>query len=247
VKADRNFNAKLMERIFMGAELDKTEKAFFIFDKPELNLGAVASGIPNFRDGLSVGLPQPAAAKDAKAYTWLVCRHLSKADLVYNYCLASGLITIVLGKCFCETCYDNILKTGDLAELIGTGRPMTDRQFADNIITPIIASNDEFARQADNSRSDTNMPNTWVSCAHLATRDGLRKVYAGGGQIYIFEDYFICQDCFNRIPTDSLVDLIYGGQLMTDALFYQRIIESLYEINYESLQAVGHFNYSPAF
>ena len=58
MKADRNFNAKLMERIFMGAELDKTEKAFFIFDKPELNLGAVASGIPNFRDGLSVGLPQ---------------------------------------------------------------------------------------------------------------------------------------------------------------------------------------------
>jgi hypothetical protein len=247
VKADHNFNAKLVEWIFMGAEIDKTEKAFFIVDKPKLNPGAVASGIPNFSDSLSLGLPQPVAAKDAKAYTWLVCHHLSQADLVYNYCLASGLITIVLGKCFCETCYDNILKTGDLAELIGSGRPMTDRQFADNIITPIIASNDEFARQADNSQSDTSMPNTWVSCAHLATRDGLRKVYAGGGQIYIFEDYFICQDCFNRIPADSLVDLIYEGQLMTDALFYQRIIESLYEINYESLQAVGHFNFSPAF
>ncbi|MEE4263648.1 MAG: hypothetical protein V2I56_13230 [Desulfobacteraceae bacterium] len=231
----------------MGAELDKTEKAFFIFDKPELNLGAVASGIPNFSNGLSPGLPQKVAAKDATANTWLVCRHLSQAQQVYNYCLASGLITIVLGKCFCETCYDNILQTGDLAELIGSGRPMTDRQFADNIITPIIASNDEFARKAASSRSDTNMPNTWVSCAHLANRDGLRKVYAGGGQIYIFEDYFICQDCFNKIPADSLVDLIYEGQLMTDALFYKRIIEYLYEINYESLQAVGHFNFAPAF
>jgi hypothetical protein len=231
----------------MGAELDKTEKAFFIFDKPELNLGAVASGIPNFSDDLSPGLPQqPVTAKDAKAHTWLVCHHLSQAEQVYHYCLASGLITIVLGKCFCETCYDNILKTGDLAELIGSGRPMTDRQFADNIITPIIASNDEFARKAESPRSDTSMPNTWVSCAHLASRDGLRKVYAGGGQIYIFEDYFICQDCFNAIPSDSLVDLIYEGQLMTDALFYKRIIESLYEINYESLQAVGHFNFSPA-
>jgi hypothetical protein len=231
----------------MGAELDKTEKAFFIFDKPELNLGAVASRISNFSDDLSPALPQRAAAKDANAYTWLVCHHLSQADLVYNYCLASGLITIVLGKCFCETCYDNILKTGDLAELIGSGRPMTDRHFANNIVTPIIASNDAFARRAEDSRRDTNMPNTWVSCTHLANRDGLRKVYAGGGQIYIFEDYFICQDCFDAIPADSLVDLIYEGQLMTDALFYKRIIESLYEINYESLQAVGHFNFSPVF
>ena len=231
----------------MGAEVDKNERSFFILEKPELNLGAVASGIPNYTYGPSPGMPQSVSAKDSSTYTWLVCPHLSEADLVYNYFLASGLITLVLGKCFCETCYDNILKSGDLAGLIGSGRPMTDRQFADNIITPIIASNDGFARKAESARSDTNMPNTWVSCAHLANRDGLRRVYAGGGQIYIFEDYFICQDCFNRIPADSLVDLIYEGQLMTDALFYQRIIESLYEINYESLQAVGHFNFSPAF
>ena len=230
----------------MGAELDKTEKAFFIFEKPELNLGAVASGISNYTDELGPDLPQPVINKDAELYTWLACRHLSQADLVYNYCLASGLITIVLGKCFCETCYDNILQTGDLAELIGTGRPMTDRQFAENIVTPIIASNDDFAREMNSTRSDIHAPNTWVSCTHLATPNGLRKVYAGGGQIYIFEDYFICQDCFNSIPAESLVDLVYEGHLMTDVLFYERIIESLYEINYESLQAVGHFNLAPA-
>jgi hypothetical protein len=84
-----------MERMFMGAEVDKTEKSFFIIDKPELNLGAVASGTPNYTDNLSLGL-------------------------------------------------------------------------------------------------------------------------------------------------------LYGGQLMTDVFFYERIIESLYEINYESLQAVGHFNLPPA-
>jgi hypothetical protein len=236
-----------MEQIFMGAEIDRTEKAFFIFDKPELNPGAVVSGIPNYTDDRSHGLTRRQAAPDAGPYTWLVCRHLSQADRVYNYCLASGLITIVLGKCFCETCYDNILQTDDLAELIGGGRPMTDRQFADDIITPIIASNDDFSREADTCRSDAHMPNTWISCSHLSTRDGLRKVYSGGGQIYIFEDYFICQDCFNNIPADSLVDLIYGGQLMSDALFYERIIEALYEVNYESLQAVGHFNFTPAY
>jgi hypothetical protein len=235
-----------MERMFMGAEVDKTERAFFIFDAPEWNPGAVASGIPNYTTARSQGLTRPAAATDVEPYTWLVCRHLSQADLVYYYCLASGLITIVLGKCFCETCYDNILQTGDLAELIRSGRPMTDRQFADNMITPIIASNDDFVREADRCRNDTHVPNTWVSCAHLCTRDGLKKVYAGGGQIYIFEDYFICQDCFNNIPVESLVDLVYGGHLMTDGLFYERIIEALYEVNYESLQAVGHFNFTPA-
>jgi len=236
-----------MERIFMGAEVDKTEKAFFIFDGPEWNPGAVASGIPNYTDDRSLDLSRPVAVKDPEPYTWLVCRHLAQADLVYNYCLSSGLITIVLGKCFCETCYDNILQTGDLAQLIGSGRPMTDRQFADDIITPIIASNDAFARHADSCGRDAHAPNTWVSCAHLSSRDGLRRVYAGGGQIYIFEDYFICQDCFNNIPAESLVDLVYDGHLMTDALFYERVIEALYEVNYESLQAVGHFNFTPVY
>ena len=231
----------------MGAEVDKTEKAFFIIDKPEVKPGAVVSGIPNYTDGRPQDLSRPVTAKDIEPYTWLVCCHLSQADLVYNYCLASGLITIVLGKCFCEACYDNILQTGDLVELIACGRPMTDRQFADNIITPIIASNDDFARHADICRSNAHAPNTWVSCAHLATREGLKNVYAGGGQIYIFEDYFICQDCFNNIPAESLVDLVYGGHLMTEALFYERIIEALYEVNYESLQAVGHFNFTPAY
>lgn len=232
--------------MFMGAEIDKTEKSFFIFEKPELNLGAVASGIPNYKVGQSPGLPLSVAARNYGIYTWLACSHLSQADLVYDYCLASGLITIVLGKCFCETCYDNILRTGDLAELIESGRPMTDRQFADDIITPIIASNSDCARLNDRPEKNLDTPSTWVSCAHLATRAGLRRVYAGGGQIYIFEDYFICQDCFNSIPTESLVDLIYDGHLMPEGLFYEKIIESLYEINYESLQAVGHFNLPPA-
>ena len=225
----------------MGAEVDKSEKSFFIIDKPELNLGAVAAGVSNYSDGL----PQPLTAKDSKALTWLVCPHLSEAELVYNYCLASGLITIVLGKCFCETCHDNILNTGDLAELIGSGRPMTDGQFAHNLIAPIIESNCDCARMTDSPGNDNSAPTTWVSCAHLATRTGLRKVYAGGGQIYIFEDYFICQDCFNSIPSESLVDLLYDGKFMTDVFFYERVIESLYEINYESLQAVGHFNLPP--
>ena len=38
----------------------------------------------------------------------------------------SGLITLILGKCFCEACPDKILSNKDLSELIGSCRPMTD-------------------------------------------------------------------------------------------------------------------------
>jgi hypothetical protein len=59
--------------------------------------------------------------------------------------------------------------------------------------------------------------------------------------LFIFEGFFTCQDCFEKIPTDNLVDLLYEGESMTDTLFQNRIIDSLYAINYESLDAVGHF------
>ena len=136
----------------MGAEVDKAGKAFFVLDKPGLNLGAVAAGLSNFTRDRSRGRRQPVQAKGSETYNWLVCPHLSEADLVYDYCMASGLITLVLGKCFCETCYDNILNTGDLAELLDSGRPMTDRQFAADLITPIIASNGDSARPLDGVR-----------------------------------------------------------------------------------------------
>jgi len=57
--------------------------------------------------------------------------------------MASGLITIVLGKCFGETCYDNIPYTGDFAELIGPGRPMTDVFFYEKIIESLYEINCE--------------------------------------------------------------------------------------------------------
>ena len=57
----------------------------------------------------------------------------------------------------------------------------------------------------------------------------------------MLEGFFTCQECFQKIPTDSLVDLLYEGESMTDDFFQNRIIDSLYAINYESLDAIGHF------
>ena len=225
----------------MGANLDKNEKAFFIFDKPEWVSGAIAAGTAGYAESLIYSPPQAAGKRNSNEHTWLVCPHLSQPDFVYRYYLASGLITIVLGKCFCETCLDRILSNNDLADLIGSCRPMTDKIFQENFIGPLIDSNFNFTRLFEKQEDCENPPKTWITCSHTATRTSLKKAYAGGGQLFIFEGFFTCQDCFEKIPTDSLVDLLYEGESMTDAFFQNRIIDSLYAINYESLHAVGHF------
>jgi hypothetical protein len=228
----------------MGANLDRNEKSFFIIDKPEWKNGAIAAGAADFAEILMVTPAIDAARKYSNPYTWLVCPHLSQPEFVYQYYLASGLITMVLGKCFCEDCLDRILSNNDLSELIGSCRPMTDNIFQDNFIAPLIHSNFNFTKLFEQEKDCENPPKTWITCSHTATRSSLKKAYAAGGQLFIFEGFFTCQDCFEKIPTDSLVDLLYQGETMTDAFFQNRIIDSLYAINYESLDAVGHFEHT---
>jgi len=225
----------------MGANLNKTERSLFIIDKPEWKNGAIALGAPYFAKNNvwnpTIDIPK----KYSEENTWLVCPHLSQPNLVYRYYMASGLITIVLGKCFCESCLDMILSRDDLSELIGSSRPMTDGQFQENFISPLMDSNYNFTKLLGDTAGYLTFPNTWITCSHTITQDSLKKLYAAGGQIFIFESFFTCQDCFDKIPTDSLVDLLYAGESMTDAFFQKNIIDPLYTINYESLDAVGHF------
>ena len=226
----------------MGANLNKTESSLFIIDKPEWKNGAFAIGAPNFAENIFINPSTDIPAKDSQRNTWLVCPHLSHPNLVYRYYMASGLITIVLGKCLCESCLDMILSREDLSELIGSSRSMTDRQFQEDFISPLMDSNYNFTKLLGDRADDLASPKTWITCAHTITKDSLKKLYAAGGQIFIFESFFTCQDCFEKIPTDSLVDLLYAGASMTDAIFQKNIIDPLYTINYESLDAVGHFH-----
>jgi hypothetical protein len=225
----------------MGANLNKAEKCLFIIDKPEWKNGAIAIGAPHFAKNIVWNPTIDILKRDSEKNTWLVCPHLSQPNLVYRYYLASGLITIVLGKCFCESCLDMILSRDDLSELIGSSRPMTDRQFQENFISPLMDSNYNFTKLLGDRADDFTSPKSWITCSHTITQDSLKKLYAAGGQIFIFESFFTCQDCFEKIPTDSLADLLYAGASMTDAIFQKNIIDPLYTINYESLNAVGHF------
>jgi len=86
----------------MGAEVNTSEKSFFVLCKPELRIGAIPAGNPNFAGNLLVNAGTRIETRDSNKCTWLVCPHLAEPQLVYDYYMASGLITIVLGKCFCE-------------------------------------------------------------------------------------------------------------------------------------------------
>ena len=227
----------------MGAEVNTTEKAIFILEKPELSRGAIAIGSPSFVGSSAFLFLRNIAERDSQKNTWLVCPHLSKPDKVNKYYMSSGLILIVFGKCFCEICLDMILAQDDLSELTASSSPMTDKLFQENIIEPLIHVNYSFSKSIGYIGDNEKSPTTWVCCPHLATETGLEKFYSNGGQICIFESYFTCQHCFDKIPTDSLVDLLYEGTSMPDSVFQKRIIDPLYPINYASLQAVGHFGF----
>lgn len=225
----------------MGANLDKNESSFFVLNKPGWSNGAIATGLPGYAESLMPMAPVASADQSSGKYTWLVCPHLSQPELVFQYYLASGLITVVLGKCFCESCLDRIISGNDLAHLIDACRPMTDRIFQENFVSPLIDSNSSFNQIIGAAKENGNPPKNWITCSHTASRGSLKKAYASGGQLFIFEGFFTCQDCFEKIPSDSLVDLLYEGETMTDAFFQHKVVNALYDINYESLDAVGHF------
>jgi hypothetical protein len=178
--------------------------------------------------------------RDSEKFTWSVCPHLSEPDKVDKYYLSSGLIVIVFGRCFCENCLDMILLQGDISELTKSSIPMTDKLFQETLVDPLIDSHYNFSKNIGCSGINKESQTAWISCPHMVTETGLKEVYSNGGQICIFESYLTCQSCFDKIPTDSLVDLNCEGTSMSDALFQEMIIDPLYLINYASLEAAIH-------
>ena len=114
------------------------------------------------------------------------------------------------------------------------------RLFQENFVNPLIESNSDFTNKFNYIEEDRNSRKTWICCRHLSTAAKLNDVYSKCGQIYIFEGHIICQDCFNMIPDNSLIDIFYTGEAMTNVLFQETIVNSLYSINYETLISIKH-------
>jgi hypothetical protein len=223
----------------MGATLDSKGKSFFLAENTSLIAGATAFGLPTISP-----CNEEAQINDSKydlddsRYTWLVCPHLTESERVYEYYMSSGLIIIVLGKCFCEDCLDMILFNSDLSDFVKSSRPMTDRLLQENFVNSLIDSNSNFTNKYNYIEEDQNSRKTWICCHHLSTVAKVNDVYSNCGQIYIFENQVICQDCFNTIPDNSLIDILYTGEAMTNMIFQETIVNSLYSINYEILTSI---------
>ena len=229
----------------MGAMIDTNQKSFFLPDIGSKERGATVNGTAAFflnNDPFNANLVK--LGIDNANCSWLICPHLSDPDKVFNYYMSSGLIIIVMGKCFCETCLDMIIIKNDLSDFLRSCSPVTDGLFQETIINPMIDSNYNFTKEAGYISECEKTSKTWVACSHLSTPTGLNDVYSQGGQIFIFESYFTCQDCFDKIPTYSLVDVLYEGESMTDENFQKQVVDPLFSINYKSLKALGHFGFT---
>jgi hypothetical protein len=231
-----------LESLDMGARIDTNQKLFFLPDLGKKDKGATINGTPAFLlNNAPFNANLVKLGTDNTDCNWLICPHLSEPDRVFNYYMSSGLIIIVMGKCFCETCLDLIVIKNDLSDFVRSCSPVNDGLFQETIINPVIDSNYNFTKEAGYISEFEKTPNTWVACSHISNKAGLNDVYSQGGQIFIFESYFTCQDCFDKIPTYSLVDVLYEGESMTDERFQKQVIDPLLSINYESLKALGHF------
>lgn len=224
----------------MSVEVSTMEKIFLVPPKSDLKAGAMAVGTSILSDSLALDQSKNISKRDANKHTWSVCPHLSKPDKIIEYYMSSGLIVIAYGKCFCENCLDTIISQDNFSELANSSIAMTDKLFQQNFIDPLIHGNYSFSKSIGHIGGNQESSMTWISCHHLATERGLQKVYSNGGQICIFENYFTCQECFDNIATDSLVDLLYNGTSMTDTIFQEKIIDPLYSINYSNLESLRH-------
>jgi hypothetical protein len=223
----------------MGAILDSKGKSFFLAGNTSLFAGAAALDLPTISPcNEEAQINDSIYDLDNSRYTWLVCPHLTGPEKVYEYYMSSGLIIIVLGKCFCEDCLEMILFNSDLSDLVKSSRQMTDRLLQENFVHSLIDSNSNFANKYNYIEEDQNSRKTWICCSHLSTEARLNDVYSNCGQIYIFENHIICQDCFNTIPENSLIDILYTGEAMTNVLFQETIVNPLYSINYEMLTLI---------
>jgi len=225
----------------MVAVLDSKRKSFFVIENTNVKTGAKAISLhalsPCSEDAQ---INYSKFDLDDKRYTWLVCPHLAGSDRVYEYYMSSGLIIIVSGKCFCEDCLDMILLKSDLSDFVHSSKPMTDRFFQENFVNPLIGSNSNFTNKFNYIEKDQNSRKTWICCPHLSTKPKLNEIYSNYGQIHIFENHVICHNCFNMIPANSLIDILYTGEAMTNGLFQETIINSLYSINHEKLISFKH-------
>jgi len=179
---------------------------------------------------------------DDHTKSWSVCPHLSSLEGLFDYYMASGSIMVLLGKCFCHDCYKMILSRRDLKEFMDSCQHMTDRRFQEDFIDPLFQINREVFRTRRNYTGEETTQWTWIGCPHVSKAEQLEGLYTTCKPIFFHEGFVTCNECRDVVPTASLyLQTLLECEAMTDDQLQDRVIDRLYPINREVLEAVGHF------
>ena len=180
--------------------------------------------------------------RDDRRKTWSVCPHLSSLEGLFDYYMASGRIMVLLGKCFCHECYKMILAKRDLQEFMDSCQHMTDRRLQENFIDPLVQINSQVFKTRRNFTGEERNHWAWIACCHISKVEQLEELYTSCNPIFFHEGFVTCNDCSDVVPSASLyMQTLMECEAMTDDQLQDRVIDRLYPINREILEAVGHY------
>jgi hypothetical protein len=156
--------------------------------------------------------------------------------------MASGSIMVLLGKCLCHDCYMKILCRRDLTEFLESCDHMTDRRFQEDFIDPLFQINKEVFRTRREYTGEESTRWTWIGCPHVAQEKQLQGLYTSCNPIFFYEGFVTCTECTEVVPSASpYLQTLMDCEAMTDCELQRRVIDRLYPINREVLEAVGHY------
>jgi hypothetical protein len=216
----------------MVAILDRTKRPYFLLEGPghgvmftkDLGIFLKDEVEPcHVRNGVAV--PQ------SPKYPWAVCPHVSDPESLMDYYSKAGFIMILLGKCLCQECHEQILTSRNLQGFLDSCQHMSNVELQQNFIDPLIRVNGNV--------SDARRP-PWACCSHIAQKNLLERLYQCCKPIFIHAGQVACNECMDAVP-------LAGASLpeytpMNDDLFQQRVVDQLYPLNLKMLQAIRKQN-----
>jgi hypothetical protein len=223
----------------MGGFVDPIRKADLLSEKTPS--GRTGLGAKN-GTALSV-LPSRRSRLDDRKKSWSVCSHLSHPESLLDYYIGSGSIMVLLGKCFCHNCYEMVLSRRDLKEFMDSCQHITDKRFQEDFIAPLFQINRKIFRTKRNLTGADTSQWTWIGCPHVSKEGQLKSLYTSCTPIFFYEGFVTCNDCVEVVPTVSLyLQTLLECEAMTDDLLQDRVVDQLYPINREIMEAVRHYS-----
>lgn len=222
----------------MGAHLDKTGRIYFLREHLERELPSAGATVGDYPEDLPLINNKLSTSKTRPS--WSVCRHLSSPERLLHYFQASGSIMVLLGKCICHDCYEEILSQRGLDEYMQSSDHMTDMGFQNNFIEQLFKINRQVRETEEATANKTLPQSAWKVCPHVSDTQILQRLYAGLSPIFFQAGFLSCDACNYAIPTGSDTrQSVSNWEDMTDEELQKKVINKLYPLNRKVLKAFG--------